>query len=181
MAIQLNATEERHAKDSVICDRNKGVAIHALLLSLLNRLGVAPMEGRKSTANGIGVNGAVTTAIHKARKAHMAKGHKETEDSVRAFVSPVWTHGIAPFLTFDTKADEWVPDWSKLEADSKLWASGEKSTWKAKRKNGNGGNHTTLSPPDRFLKWFDGMSAANQVKFLSSATGKKVKTLEAKS
>ena len=112
MAIQLNATEERHAKDSVICDRNKGVAIHALLLSLLNRLGVAPMEGRKSTANGIGVNGAVTTAIHKARKAHMAKGHKETEDSVRAFVSPVWTHGIAPFLTFDEKADEWVPDWA---------------------------------------------------------------------
>ena len=180
MAIKLNATEERHAKDSVICDRNKGIAIHALLLSLLNRLGVAPMEGRKSTANGIGVNGDVSKAIHKARKAHMAKGHKETETSVRAFVSPVWTHGIAPFLTFDAKADEWTPEWDKLEADSKLWATGEKSVFKAKRKS-NGGNHQPLSPPDRFLKWFDGMSAANQVRFLTSATGKKVTGLKAKS
>jgi len=180
MAIKLNATEERHAKDSVICDRTKGIAIHALLLSLLNRIGVAPMEGRKSTANGIGVNGAVTTAIHKARAKHMAKGHKETETSVRAFVSPVWTHGIAPFLTFDEKADEWTPDYEKLEADSKLWATGEKSVFKAKRKS-NGGNQTTLSMPDRFLKWFDSMSAANQVRFLASATGKKVTGLKAKS
>jgi len=177
MAIKLNATEERHAKDSVICDRTKGIAIHALLLSLLNRIGVAPMEGRKSTANGIGVNGAVTTAIHKARAKHMAKGHKETETSVRAFVSPVWTHGIAPFLKFDVKADEWTPDWEALEADSKLWETGEKSVFKAKRKTKRNPPKAKPSPVEAFETWFTGLSPKVRDKWLKSAKGKAIVAL----
>ena len=174
MAIKLNATEEGHAKDSVICDRTKGIAIHALLLSLLNRIGVAPMQGRKSTGNGIGVNGDVSIAIHKARKAHMATGHKETESSVRAFVSPVWTHGIAPFLTFDIKADEWVPEYDKLEADSKLWASGEKSVFKAKKKTKRNPPKAKPSPVETFETWFTALSPKVRTRWLGSAKGKAI-------
>jgi hypothetical protein len=179
MAIQLNQTENRLAKESVQCDWTKGNAIRSLLMSLINRIGVEACRGRKTTKNGIGVNGDVSKAIHKARKAHLPKGHIESEESVRAFVSPVWTHGIAPFIS--EEGDDYILDWDALEADSKEWKSGVKSVFKAKKKNGNGGNQTTLSMPDRFLKWFDNMSAANQVRFLTSATGKKVTGLKAKS
>lgn len=86
MAIQLNATENRLAKESVQCDRNKTVAIHTLILSLLNRIGVDAMRGRKSTDNGIGVNGDVVKAVHKARKSHMARGHTESYEIGRAHV-----------------------------------------------------------------------------------------------
>ena len=174
MAIQLNATEEGHAKDSVKCEWSKGVAIHALLLSLLDRIGVAPMEGRKSTANGIGVNGDVSKAIHKARAKHMAKGHKEEETSVRAFVSPIWTHGIAPFLTFDEKADEWTPDWDKLEADSKLWASGEKSVFKEKKKTKRNPPKSKPSPVETFETWFTALSPKVRTRWLGSAKGKAI-------
>ena len=128
----------------------------------------------KSTGNGIGVNGDISIAIHKARKAHMAKGHKETESSVRAFVSPVWTHGIAPFLTFDAKADEWVPDYVKLEADSKLWASGEKSVFKAKKKTKRTPPKAKPSPVDAFETWYTGLSPKVRANWIGSAKGKAI-------
>lgn len=177
MAIKLNDVEQGHAKDSVQCDRNKGIAIHALLLSLLDRLGVAAMEGRKSTANGIGVNGDVSKAIHKARATHLANGHKETESSVRAFVSPVWQYGIAPFLKFDTKADEWTPDWEALEVDSKLWETGEKSVFKAKRKTKRNPPKAKPSPVEAFETWFTGLSPKVRDKWLKSAKGKAIVAL----
>ena len=171
MAIQLNSTENRLAKESVQCDRNKTVAIHSLILSLLNRIGVDAMRGRKSTDNGIGVNGDVVKAVHKARKSHMARGHTESYGSVHSMVSGVWTMGVAPFIK--ETDDEYDPDWKALEADAKLWRSGEKSLWKGRKSNGgNGGTRTKLSPVDAFEKWFTDMSPANQKRWLGTVKGK---------
>ena len=170
MAIQLNSIEQGFAKTSVACDFNKTKAIMSLLLSLLDRIGVEEMRGRKTTTNGVGVNGDVVKAVAKARKSYMAKGHTESYGSVHTCVSGIWTNGIAPFIK--EKADTVDIDWDGLAAEAKLWATGEKSLWKLRKKSKKQ-TRSTLSAVETFEKWFTDMTPANQQRWLSSARGKK--------
>ena len=178
MTKAFTAEEQVALLESVKCDWYKGMHIHAVLYSMVCRLewSVANMQGRKSTKNGIGVNGDVCKAIHKGRK---VQGAVESYDSVRVFVSGIWTHGIAPHIS--EVGDEYELDGEALDTEAKLWETGERSVWKATRKSGKKPVRSPLSPPDLFLKWFDGMSATNQAAFLKSAKGKKITALEVKS
>ena len=168
MANDFTPEEIRYLKASVGADREKGKQLHMLLISQVDRLPMEKLRGRKSNPY-ISIDGKVCTKIWKGRK---AQGAVESEVSVRIFISGLWQYGVAPFLKTNAD-DELVCDMKALKADTKKWASGEKSVWKQGKKR-TASTRTTYSPPEKFEKWFTDMSEPNQTKFMKTVLCKKI-------
>ena len=168
MANDFTPEEIRYLKASVGADREKGKQLHMLLISQVDRLPMEKLRGRKSNPY-ISIDGKVCKKIWKGRK---TQGAVESEDSVRVFVSNLWQYGVAPFLKTNAD-DELVCDMKALKADTKKWASGEKSVWKQGKKR-TASTRTTYSPPEKFEKWFTDMSEPNQKKFMKTVLCKKI-------
>ena len=168
MANDFTPEEIRYLKASVGADREKGKQLHMLLISQVDRLPMEKLRGRKSNPY-ISIDGKVCKKIWKGRK---EQGAVESEDSVRIFVSGLWEHGVAPFITVDADGVASC-DMKAFKADTKKWASGEKSVWKQRPKR-TASTRTTYSPPEKFEKWFTDMSEPNQKKFLKTVLCKKI-------
>ena len=167
MSNTFTPAETQLLKASVSATFEKGKQLHLLMISQVDRLGIEKMRGRKSNPY-VSIDGKVCKKIWKGRK---EQGAVESEDSVRIFVSGLWEHGVAPFITVDADGVASC-DMKAFKADTKKWASGEKSVWKQRRKRTV--ERITYSPPEKFEKWFSDMSEGNQKKFLKTVLCKKI-------
>ena len=169
MSNTFTPAETQLLKASVSATFEKGKQLHLLMISQVDRLGIEKMRGRKSNPY-VSIDGKGCKKIWKGRK---EQGAVESEDSVRIFVSGLWEDGVAPFITVD---DDGLAscDMKAFKADTKKWASGEKSVWKQGRKKSTASTRTTYSPPEKFEKWFTDMSEPNQKKFMKTVLCKKI-------
>ena len=176
MAFTFTASSQKRLESSVLHDHGKASDIHTVLTyDMIPNIDLDKLLGRKSKQY-YGINGEACNLIWKARKAH---GANESKESVRTYVSAIWKYGVAPFLSEDDEGNLNYDENALKEANAK-WLTGELSVSKAKKKSAKRGDQAKMTPADKFLKWFDGMSATNQSAFLDSTAGKRITSLTTK-